>query len=241
MLRIGDFARLGGVTVRALRHYEAEGLLASAQVDEATGYRSYRFEQLAALDRILALRDLGFSLAEIRDLVSVGGWSKTWFEHMIDLERRRLALSGTEPGRIDAAMKQLAEFHAAYLFDRLTPAQVVERRPHLKGVWYDEPDSQYGRPARFYQQLQELDLAAAWSKVHVPTLVVWGEYDWIMDRGDQEQIVRLVGASARLLVVPRADHSFSQHADATTAFRNMGRGEYPAAAAEEILAFVRSR
>ena len=42
MLRIGDFARLGGVTVRALRHYEAEGLLAPAQVDEATGYRSYR-------------------------------------------------------------------------------------------------------------------------------------------------------------------------------------------------------
>ncbi|HYV68008.1 MAG TPA: alpha/beta hydrolase [Myxococcales bacterium] len=173
--------------------------------------------------------------------VSVGGWSKTWFEHMIDLERRRLALSGTEPGRIDAAMKQLAELHAAYLFDRLTPAQVVERRPHLKGVWYDEPDSQYGRPVRFYQQLQDLDLAAAWSKVHVPTLVVWGEYDWIMDRADQEQIVRLVGPSARLLVVPRADHSFSQHADARAAFRNMGRGEYPSAAAEEILAFIRAR
>src|SRR3954471_21675398 len=70
MLRIGDFARLGGVTVRALRHYEAEGLLAPARVDEATGYRSYRFEQLAALDRIVALRDLGFSLADVRDLVA---------------------------------------------------------------------------------------------------------------------------------------------------------------------------
>jgi len=173
--------------------------------------------------------------------VSVGGWSKTWFEHMIELERRRLLLSGTEPGRIGAAMKQLAEFHAAYLFDRLTPAQVVERRPHLEGAWYDEPDSQYGRPARFYQQLQDLDLAAAWSKVQVATLVVWGEYDWIMDRGDQEQIVRLVGPSARLLVVPRADHSFSQHPDAAAAFRNMGRGEYPASAAEEILAFIRAR
>ena len=70
MLRIGDFARLGGVTVRALRHYEAEGLLAPAHVDEGTGYRSYRFEQLAALDRILALRDLGFSLADVRGLVA---------------------------------------------------------------------------------------------------------------------------------------------------------------------------
>ena len=54
-----------------------------------------------------------------------------------------------------------------------------------------------------------------------------------MDRSDQEQIVRLV--------VPRADHSFSQHPDGVTAFKRMGEGEYPAAAAGEILAFLRSR
>src|SRR5436305_358255 len=70
MLRIGDFARLGGVTVRALRHYEAKGLLAPAQVDPATGYRSYKFDQLAALDRVLALRDLGFPLADVRALLA---------------------------------------------------------------------------------------------------------------------------------------------------------------------------
>ena len=73
-----------------------------------------------------------------------------------------------------------------------------------------------------------------------PTLVVWGAYDCIMERADQEQIVRLVGRSARLLVVPRADHSFSVHPDAGTAFRRMGAGTYPSAAAEEILAFLRS-
>ena len=171
--------------------------------------------------------------------VTVGGWSKTWFEHMIDLERRRVVLAGTDPARVTPALKALAEFHAAYLFDRLTPAQVVERRPHLNGVWYDGPDSQYGRPASFYHQLQDLDLAAAWGSVRVPTLVVWGEYDWIMDREDQEQIVRLVGSRARLLVVPRADHSFSQHPDPVTAFRHMGAGGYPAKAAEQILGFLR--
>src|ERR1700720_802890 len=82
MLRIGDFARLGGVTVRALRHYEAEGLLAPAQVDQLTGYRSYRFEQLAALDRILALRDLGFSLADVRDLIASEGGVATLAERV---------------------------------------------------------------------------------------------------------------------------------------------------------------
>jgi len=179
--------------------------------------------------------------APIAGYVSVGGWSKTWFEHMVDLERRRFVLSGTEPAKVTAQLKPLLEFHAAYLFDRLTPAQVVERRPQLKGVWYDEPDSQYGRPASFYHQLQDLDLAAVWGKVRSPTLVVWGDYDWIMDRADQEQIVRLVGPPARLLVVPRADHGLTQHPDQKTAFTNMGRGEYAAAAAEEIVAFVKAR
>jgi len=176
--------------------------------------------------------------APVAAYVSIGGWSKTWFEHMIGLERRRLLLSGTPPSQVTPALKALAEFHAAYLFEKLTPAQVVERRPHLKAVWYDEPDSQYGRPARFYHQLQELDLAAAWGRVKVPTLVVSGDYDWIMDRAEAENIVALVGPAARLLVVPRADHSFTQHPDPVTAFKRMGGGEYPAAAAQEILSFL---
>src|SRR3954466_11117933 len=66
MLRIGEFARLGGLTVRALRHYEAQRLLAPAHVDAETGYRLYRYEQLAVLDRILALRDVGLPLAVVR-------------------------------------------------------------------------------------------------------------------------------------------------------------------------------
>jgi pimeloyl-ACP methyl ester carboxylesterase len=175
--------------------------------------------------------------------VTVGGWSKTWFEHMVDLERRRVALAGTPPGQIDAILAKLTEFHAAYLFDELTPAQVARSRRHLAGIWYDEPDSQYGRPARFYHQLQRLDLASAWSNVRVPTLVVWGEYDWIMDRADQEQIVRLVNAHgsglASLLISPQTDHSFAMHDSPQSAFERMGEGPYAAATADHILQFVR--
>jgi hypothetical protein len=62
-----------------------------------------------------------------------------------------------------------------------------------------------------------------------------------MDRSDQEQIVRLVGPSARLLVVPRADHGLTQHPDEKTAFEKMGGGGYPTAAAEQIVAFIQGR
>ena len=70
MFKIGDFSQLGRVTVRTLRHYDALGLLAPAKIDEASGYRFYTVEQLPKLNRIVALKELGFSLAEIQKFVS---------------------------------------------------------------------------------------------------------------------------------------------------------------------------
>jgi DNA-binding transcriptional MerR regulator len=65
MFAIGDFARHGRVSVRMLRHYDAIGLLRPARVDEATGYRYYEAGQLARLNRLIALKDLGFTLQNI--------------------------------------------------------------------------------------------------------------------------------------------------------------------------------
>jgi DNA-binding transcriptional MerR regulator len=64
--RIGEFAELGGVSSKTLRHYEKLGLLRPAAVDARTHYRCYAATQLRDLASILALRDLGLSLPEIR-------------------------------------------------------------------------------------------------------------------------------------------------------------------------------
>ena len=73
MIRIGDFSRLARVSVRTLRHYEQEGLLRPAHVDARSGYRYYRTEQLMTMQQIGALRDIGLPLAEIRQLLALGG------------------------------------------------------------------------------------------------------------------------------------------------------------------------
>ncbi len=70
MLKIGDFARLANVSVKTLRFYACEGLLVPVMVNRFNGYRYYTEEQLCELDRILALKDLGFSLEQIRTLQS---------------------------------------------------------------------------------------------------------------------------------------------------------------------------
>jgi DNA-binding transcriptional MerR regulator len=69
MFSIGEFARLGTVSVRALRHYDEIGLLRPAKVDPDTGYRGYSAEQLGQLNRIVALKELGLSLAQVRQLL----------------------------------------------------------------------------------------------------------------------------------------------------------------------------
>ncbi|MEU4830726.1 MerR family transcriptional regulator [Streptosporangium sp. NPDC023615] len=65
MFSIGDFARLGRVSVRMLRHYDTFGLLRPARVDQATGYRYYEARQLSRLNRLIALKDLGLSLQQV--------------------------------------------------------------------------------------------------------------------------------------------------------------------------------
>jgi len=70
LLTIGRFARLTGLSVGALRHYDEQGLLRPARVDEATGYRSYQREQVGPARTIRRLRDLELSIDEIRVLLA---------------------------------------------------------------------------------------------------------------------------------------------------------------------------
>ncbi|MGX7265423.1 MerR family transcriptional regulator [Enterococcus crotali] len=69
MFRIGEFSKLSQVSIRMLRYYDDQGLLKPAKVDQQTGYRLYHVKQLSVLQKIVLLRDLKFSLAEIKELV----------------------------------------------------------------------------------------------------------------------------------------------------------------------------
>src|SRR5689334_21983488 len=100
MFSIGDFARLTGVSVRTIHHYEDVGLLIPAEVDSTTGYRSYSAAQVARLHRIVALKDLGLSLRQLQPLVEdldagrLKGMlqlKRAELEDRVEAERSRLA------------------------------------------------------------------------------------------------------------------------------------------------------
>ncbi len=73
-LKVGELARRTGLTIRALHHYDEIGLLKPSEHSEA-GYRLYTAGDVARLQQVLSLRQLGFSLEEVRDCLDRPGFS----------------------------------------------------------------------------------------------------------------------------------------------------------------------
>lgn len=69
MLKIGDFSKLTQISIRMLRHYDELGLLTPEHVNAFTGYRYYSEAQLPVAVRITALKDMGFRLAAIPEIL----------------------------------------------------------------------------------------------------------------------------------------------------------------------------
>lgn len=92
MFRIGEFARLAGVSARVLRNYDDSGLFSPAWVDPGSGYRFYLASQLPDLRQILALKDLGVPLAKIEELRRGGAsLAEVLADERTRLERERVA------------------------------------------------------------------------------------------------------------------------------------------------------
>lgn len=70
MLKIGDFSKLSRISIRMLRHYDEIGLLVPKSTDDFTGYRYYGEDQLLSAGRIASLKEMGFGLAAIREILA---------------------------------------------------------------------------------------------------------------------------------------------------------------------------
>jgi DNA-binding transcriptional MerR regulator len=108
MFSIGEFARHGRISVRMLRHYDAVGVLVPAMVDPVTGYRFYQAGQLSRLNRIIALKDLGFSLRQVQQILDEEV-SAAELRGMLKLRQAEVA------ARIEADMARMSRIEARLL------------------------------------------------------------------------------------------------------------------------------
>ena len=138
MLNIGEFARLGHVSPRMLRHYDEMGLLRPKEVDPRTGYRSYEVAQLSRLHRLLALRDLGFTLEQTHLLLDDDP-SIEQLEGMLQLRQaqieREVAEEQARLSRVEAHLRALEGSIEMSSLDVAVRQQKAFGSPRLQG-WH---------------------------------------------------------------------------------------------------------
>ncbi len=154
MIRIGDFARLSQVTIATLHHYDELGLLKPSSVDKFSGYRYYSVAQLPRLNRILALKDLGFSLDQI-EVVLAGNLTADQLRAMLATRRAEVEQQVSEVQgrlrRIEARLRQIEMEDRMPDYDvvlKTTPAMLIASRkvtiptndqvPEYLGVAYED-------------------------------------------------------------------------------------------------------
>src|SRR5437588_7655832 len=78
--------------------------------------------------------------AQVRGYISIGGWVKTWFEHMLEIERRRFALMGKSPGEVNDRMKGAATLYQEWLIKGLPVENILKEQPQLADLWPEGKD-----------------------------------------------------------------------------------------------------
>jgi len=138
----------------------------------------------------------------------IGTSSRRWLECLDASARRQATLAGIEP---EAAVRgQRAEIEA----DR------------------DE------RSRAFHEQLDAVDLRAAWSRVRCPVLVLHGEYDWVVGEDESRELAELV-PRARFALIRGLDHAMTFHPSLTASREAFGRGELDDRVGVAIAKFLR--
>jgi MerR family transcriptional regulator, thiopeptide resistance regulator len=135
--RIGEFAKLAGVTVRALHHYDRIGLLKPQRA--GSGFRVYSLQDLERLEQIAALKFLGIPLAEIKLLLKRGPLTLADSLHMQREalgEKRRLidralvaieaAVKGIRSGQTQAGQTQAGQTEAGQMADASILRKIIE-------------------------------------------------------------------------------------------------------------------
>jgi DNA-binding transcriptional MerR regulator len=100
-MRVGELARRAGVSPRAVRWYEAEGLLPAAR-RTTSGYRSYTEQDLELLRFVVRLRGVGLRLSDIRDVVR-------WRAHGVPPSDRIIGLLEKELTQLDGSLHLLQQ------------------------------------------------------------------------------------------------------------------------------------
>lgn len=110
MLRIGEFSALSTISINMLRHYDKIGLLIPWHIDSVSGYRYYDKEQLVWSNKIVSLKEMGFSLEEIKEISLLKqDEMEAFLQHKLNVKKEELKRIECQIDRINEVIQKHGE------------------------------------------------------------------------------------------------------------------------------------
>lgn len=206
MFRIGDFSRLARVTIKTLHHYDEAGLLQPLHVDKQSGYRYYDATQLSTLHRILLLKDLGFALEQIRDLLNSDAPSLTAV-----LEQRRHELADS----IASDQSRLRRLEALQLAldqrgDARQPSVLLRDAPAIEVYSVRRRVPHFGMPMQTLFEEAETVVAAARARSPASPFTIFHDLEYREQDVDVEVCIPVKqGSDLSTRLLPSCDATAS--------------------------------
>lgn len=221
---------------------------------ELNGYQ-VAIEQFKARDDVDAGRivvygsSMGSALApylveqhQLNGVIADGTFFRSWFEHMLEIERRIKRMQGKSQSEINTLMTQVyIPLYYGMLVEQRSYADLVRANPLLAEHNYHADAHMYGRPVAYYHQVQAFNFAGAWSQVKVPVRIRYGSNDWIMSEADNHMIVdalkRAGNQNVELFVYPGLDHWDTVHKTPDDSFHGQP-GQWQDMISEQIVGWA---
>ena len=108
-------------------------------------------------------------------VIADGTFFRSWFEHMLEIERRIKSMQGLSETEINQQINQAyIPLYYGMLVEKKSYQALIDNNPLLAKYNYHGPNHMYGRPLSYYQQLQNFDFAGQWQQLKVPVKIRWG-------------------------------------------------------------------
>lgn len=201
MFKIGEFSNLSGLTINTLHHYNEIGILKPEKIDKFTSYRYYGASQLVTVNKIIALKDAGFSLTEIAgflhkspptdSIITMLENKAETLEEALKLETERLKRLRTNIFLIKNGGVPLMN---EITVKRVEPILIVSTRKTIKKFDFDECEKMWKRVNDYIAKVD--------TKLTIPCLTLYHDFetnpDWDIETA--EPVTKLAPSSTTVKV-----------------------------------------
>lgn len=172
-------------------------------------------------------------------VISDGTFFKSWYEHMLEIERRILEIEGKSQEEIYTLMNEVYIYlYHGMLIQKKSFEEILETNPAFRAYHRQGLHHMYGRPMKYYHQVQDFNFAKHWEELKVPVRIRWGTNDWIMSEFDNDMIIDALKRNGHedyeLYKYPGLDHWSTIHPDYESSF-NFKPGKWEDKISQQII------